>query len=122
MGSHSIRSRTLYLGAGLLLSLYLARPLAGFHGIDNRFGWAWAFVAPIAAMVFHFTRPIIFAAYVHAFKAWHWLHEISALFVASPIILSGIYHYFSNPRARNSSYSAELGRLWKTSPRSDSCQ
>ena len=112
MNFHFLRSRALHLGASLFMCLYLARLMAGFQGIENGFGWAWAVVALIAAMVFHLTEPIIIAAYIYTAKAWHWHHAISALFATSPVILLGIYHYFSHPKARQSSWSAELTSIF----------
>ena len=80
------RSRALYLDASLFVCLYLARLMAGFKGIENRFGWAWAVVALTAAMGFRLSRPLVVAAYIHAMNPWGWPLAMAALFATGPQI------------------------------------
>ena len=95
MNSHFSRSRELIFGIPWLC-LWLAVIWAGFHGIENRFGWSW-----IAALLFgvfsqdfrNCQNPLLFAAYIHAISAWNWHPAMAALFATGHLFYNHIRGY-----------------------------
>ena len=70
----------LFFGFGLL------QLAAGWAGIENEYGRGWGIAAIIAALLFRFTLPIAFGAFLCARDIWHW-HWSLALLFAAPTLL-----------------------------------
>lgn len=92
----------------LFQCLYLATLVAGFQGIANGFGWAWAFVAVIAAIGLRLSMPLMVAAYIHAMNAWGWPLAMAALFATGPQIWIWIEQQLFYARLLRSPWPREL--------------
>jgi hypothetical protein len=70
----------LFLGFGII------QLGAGWAGIEDSFGWGWAVAAAIAALMFRFTIPIVFGAFLCAQNIWGWHWAFAALFAAPGLL------------------------------------
>ena len=59
---------------------------AGWAGIEDSFGWGWGIAAAVAAIMFRFTLPIVFGAYLCATNIWDWHWAAAALFAAPGLL------------------------------------
>jgi len=59
---------------------------AGWAGIEDSFGWGWGVAAAVAAIMFRFTLPIVFGAYLCATNLWGWHWAAAALFAAPGLL------------------------------------
>jgi len=59
---------------------------AGWAGIEDAFGWGWGVAAAVAAIMFRFTLPIVFGAYLCATNLWGWHWAAAALFAAPGLL------------------------------------
>ena len=70
----------LFLGFGIL------QLGAGWAGIEESYGWGWGLASIIAALMFRFTIPIVFGAFLCAQNIWGWHCAFSALFAAPGLL------------------------------------
>ena len=70
----------LFLGFGII------QLGAGWAGIEDSYGWGWGLATIIAALMFRFTIPIVFGAFLCAQIIWGWHWGFAALFAAPGLL------------------------------------
>lgn len=77
------------LGCGLaivFLGFGLFQMWAGWLGLEDAFGWGWAFAAALAALFARFTLPMTVGAFLCAKNIWDWNWFFALLFAAPGLL------------------------------------
>ena len=59
---------------------------AGWAGIEDSYGWGWGLATIISALLFRFTIPIVFGAFLCATNIWGWHWGFAALFAVPGLL------------------------------------
>ena len=77
------------LGWGFAIAIFAFGAIqiyAGWLGLEDSFGWGWAVIAAVLAILFRFTIPIAIGAFLCAKNIWEWHWALALLFALPGLV------------------------------------